>query len=122
MTQEELEDIVLKMLLKSNDEIFIGLNRQLEFAKVISREFSGYGFFTKFLIPDELTIHNINGRICDVLGTFEDHPDETYMFILFINNGRIDTLEGVSFFDWNNDYDKLQVMYAFDDKRDYDLK
>lgn len=121
MLQEELEETVTNMLLDCKDEIFTMLKKQYLQSTVVSREFTGRGFFTTFSVPNELSINNISGIIGDVQATLEGNPNETYMFILFIRDGKVDTLEGVSFYNWDFEYDKLNFMYAFDNRRDYDL-
>lgn len=122
MIHEEFEKIVMDKILDCQDDVFHVLKKQYAQATVISRKFTGCGFFTSFSIPDELAIDSVKGEIHDVFGTFKDNPNETYMFILFIDNGKIDALEGVSFFDWCYDYDKLNLDYGLDDKRDFYIK
>jgi hypothetical protein len=88
---------------------------------IISREFTGRGFFTSFAVPDELVVPGMNGLIRDAIAKFE-YSDLVYLFILFVRNGKIDTLEGVTTYgDWFYDYDKA-ILYYDDDRRYHEIE
>lgn len=121
MIQEKFENNIMKKILDYNSELFLLLQNQHSMASVLKREFTGCGFFTHFLIPDNLKIDNINGDIHDVFATFKN-SSEIYGFRLTITNGFIDTLEGFSISGkWEYNYDEAVLEFGSDDVRDYEI-
>ena len=120
MTHEDFEKVIMEKLLDGEDEVFVMLKKQYSVATVISREFTGRGFFTAFNVPDNLAEISVNGRIDDVKACFDN--SEVYYFILYITAGKIDTLEGFSTLnEWEENYSNAKVVHAYSDKREYDL-
>ena len=109
--QEKLERAVMEMILiHKNDPDGIYLNQYLN-SQILSREFTGVGFFTKFIIPESLIISSESKDIAEVTATFKD-SDIILLFILFIGNGKLDCLEGVVSHEcWRYDYENLQLQY-----------
>jgi len=121
MEQEIFEKIVMDKILDFNEEPFITLKKQYLSSTINSREFTGRGFFTEFSIPDELAVKGMGGLVRDVIAKFED-SDMIYLFILFINDGKIDCLEGVTGFGaWEYNYDKAILQYDFGDRRYHEI-
>ncbi len=111
---------VMEMLLYGEDERFISFKEQYSNAIIASREYTGYGFFTTFNIHDNFVKNSLNGRIDDVMAKLNDN--DIYYFILYITNGKIDTLEGFTIGDsWEYNYEKTKIMYCFHNKREYEL-
>jgi Molecular chaperone, HSP90 family len=123
MTQEELENKVITMLLEGEEEYLKILREQFKNSQIINRDMTGCGFFTKFLISDNIPRISLNGRIDDVMGVFPDAREAEYVFfILYINEGRITTLEAFTTFEeLCYDFSNLNIRYC-DTERIYDLK
>ena len=100
--------------------MFKALRQQFVHAKFRGRDFTGCGFFTYFDVPDEYRIDNLHGHIDDVHALFE-RPEEILCFVLWIENGKIDCLEGFqgSGLDWNNDYTGAKIDYMVKERRYY---
>ncbi|MCL2752459.1 MAG: hypothetical protein FWE62_06880 [Firmicutes bacterium] len=122
MTQEELEKRVMEMILDGEGEPYNLLRKQYENSTVEKREFTGCGFFTYFGIPDEYAVPGVKGRIMSVQALFEG-TQYGYMFILIVNDGRIDALEGFAFYgDWEYNYENANLVYAFDEGRKHEIE
>lgn len=121
MTHENFENLVMNKLLDGPQDFLISLKKQYLSSKVKSRRFTGYGFFTSFSIPDELVDCSLGGRIDDVKARIKQQDDESLFFILYVENGKIDTLEGfMSYGEFENTYDDLEIVYCYD-KRQLDI-
>jgi len=121
MTHEEFEKKVMYKILDGKEEILHVLKKQYENAMVSSRQFTGCGFFTNFSVPDKLVDGKINGRINDLMAKL-NMPNEEFYFILYITDGKIDTLEGFTTLDeWNQNYDLAQLEYFHQDRRELDI-
>lgn len=75
------------------------LRSQLAAAAVSSREYTGVGFFTSFAVPDSCSRLPADGgrwTISDVFGEAAG-VEHGVGFILFIENGALDTLECYTF-------------------------
>ena len=122
MNHDEFERIVMNKLLEGDTEILAAFREQYTQATVVSREFTGVGFFTTFDVPTHLAYGSLRGRIDDVEALFPNN--EEYFFILYISDGKIKTLEGFGAVngDWREDYEEASILYFHDDRREYDLK
>jgi hypothetical protein len=121
MEQEVFERLIMEKMLEPNEEPFITLRKQYLNSVVISREFTGRGFFTGYNIPNELVVEGMGGIIMDISARFDD-SDLVYMFILFVREGKIDCLEGVTVLgDWEYNYDRAILQYEFDDRRHHEI-
>ncbi len=56
VTQEELEHKIMNLLLQGEHPALGILRQQYASAEVASREFTGVGFFTRYLIPDDVPL------------------------------------------------------------------
>ncbi len=89
-----LEKEALKMLIDKDNKNKEILLKQLIVATIITRNFSGSGFFTQFSIPDnvlkiqEKTLSPLRGVYARINGL-----KIGVGFLLFLNEGVIDTLE-----------------------------
>lgn len=121
MTHEEFEKNVMEKLLDGNDEIFKILREQYYQSTVISTEYTGHGFFSKYEVPECFNKSSINGRIDDVMAKFDD--SEIYYFILYITDGKIDTLEGfATLYEWRYNYEKATIVHCYYNKREFDIR
>ncbi len=97
---EEFERAVMQKLLEKNTSINKTLREQYQKPQVISREFTGVGFFTDFKVPEnvfrvtEPLDRAFGDVICEING-IEDFGG----FVLFTENGVIEFLEGYTCYD-----------------------
>ncbi len=113
MNHIEFENKVMNALLKGESEVLQILRRQYEAARIESREFTGVGFFTDFIIDDQKLKLNIDKfNFGDVYGGYNEN-DLKIGFILFIENGYISSLEGYVLEDiiWPENYNILNLYY-----------
>jgi hypothetical protein len=92
LTLVELE--VLAMILTGQHKILKDLRTQLKAARVMGREFTGIGFYTRLWVPNDLKPAIVpRDRIVldDVEATF---GEKSAGFVLFVVDGRLHTLEG----------------------------
>ena len=123
MNQKELEAAVMDKMLDEDNDLFYQLRLQYRNAKVANREITGQGFMTTFVLSDSACCSIIaNGKIDDVKAVFTN-SEEVYFFILYVTEGKIDALEGFStLYEWNTNFNDLEIVYCYDNKRDYTLK
>ncbi len=96
MTLSDLERAALTMLLDGDDANLAVLRAQLSLSRVVSRDPTGAGFFTRLGVPDDaVRVDDWSAVIHDVIGEIAGLDGGAH-FNLFIENGKIDTLEGVS--------------------------
>ena len=95
MNHIELEQELVRAGLDYSDHYSEKFKRQIKSSKVISREMTGVGFFTKYEIPNNLSIHKEMDGIwylgIDLLLGPDKFPGAC---VLFIRKGLISTLEG----------------------------
>jgi hypothetical protein len=73
------------------------MEQQLAAAKVVERDYTDHGFFTKVAVPDSVpTLDRGRWRYEDMPRGFADHPSllAGASFILWIKDGHLVTLEG----------------------------
>jgi len=94
----QFERDIMKKILSENPNVSDRIEKQYESSKVISREFTGVGFFTKFEIFDtSLRLpHSPNLVLGDAHANIQG-LEYGAGFILFVTNGLISTLEGYSY-------------------------
>lgn len=90
----QIESRAMEFLLAGEDAELGVLRDQFALARVAERENTGVGFFTKFHVPKDLPRLERRERIVigDVYGSVEKNLYGVG-FLLFIENGVIDTLE-----------------------------
>ena len=59
MSQEELEDELMRLLLKGDHPILAILRQQDASAKIDSRDFSDVGFFTNFEVSENVPLEEL---------------------------------------------------------------
>lgn len=94
----DLERDVLEMLLAGNYPRLEQLRRQLNACRVRSREMTGVGFWTSLALPQgiEEVGSGLRTRLSDVVATIEG-LEHGAGFVLFIENGLLDNLEGFTY-------------------------
>ena len=100
MTQRQLEERVIELLLAYGDETSGLLLAQAKQLTVKARDFTGVGFYTRFAAPEELKVQTINKRYEGVTVSLK-RPDDTMFFILYIDEGYIHCLEGCAHGEWH---------------------
>jgi hypothetical protein len=105
-----LERTVMEMLLAGDDPELQLLRTQYASAGVAKREMSGVGFFTSFSVDHSLPGVTRPMWIQDVMAEATGVSD-SIRFILWVNDGFIDTLEGWSSGDWPESEPELIRAY-----------
>jgi len=117
----ELERAVLEMLLAGDHPILECLRKQLSLVQVTRREWTGVGFFTDLVIPESAEpAKMLPGRatIGDVLAEIAG-LDHGAGFVLFIEDGKLDFLEGYSYEEpWSEARSEYSLRYRAPNVRD----
>jgi len=107
-----------------NDAVLTSLRNQYKNSTVVSREFSGCGFYTEFSVPDRLasTIGSLCFQIGDVVASFNGISD-ALGFILYVRGGVICLLEGYNSVDdtWPQVYNEVTLSFFPHCERDMKL-
>jgi hypothetical protein len=115
-----LETKVLSALLDGPGTGLATLRRQMSNCRVEDRSFTGVGFFTRLLVPSRIpsaVLASKSVRFGDVLA---DAPGRSPCmgFLLYIESGRLSTLEGYTFDGPMPDPLELVSLSYMDDTRD----
>jgi hypothetical protein len=107
-----LEKSVLDTLLDKSGEPFDTFRRQLSFANVSKREFSGVGFFTELALPDDAPVgRDVSDMTLGDVGAQISGLEHGAGFVLFIRGGAITMLEGYSYDEkWPNSTDEFKLF------------
>lgn len=121
VTFEDFEKNIMLKLLEGDDNTLQILRIQYENAIVKSREFTGTGFYTTFAIPNSVPRLEYNKafQIGDVVGQVDGIRDGVG-FVLFVENGFLNMLEGYTYGDekWPKTIIKYKYEYISGIKRD----
>ena len=113
----QFEEDALRALLAGSGTVLAGLRRQLAFAHVTERTYSGVGVFTTIRVPDELAVDELRARrrawIADVSAVDVPGVQRGIGFVLFVEHGRLATLEAFTFGDeaWPRAVEKYRFEY-----------
>lgn len=114
MNLNEIENLVLNKMLEGDHPSLAVLRDQAIGASVKTREMTGTGFFTEFkLSPNAKPLPALSGKIKigDVLATAKGLRGGMG-FILDINNGFIELLEGYTYDEpWPDQLDEVCLYY-----------
>jgi len=119
-----LEFETLDWLLSGEDPVLELLRKQLASAIAISREFTGYGFYLSFVLPEN--IDKLDEHF-PVRSSFSFGDVEAKLaslkhgagFLLWIKNGFLSTLEGYTYDEeWPRVIDSFELHYLNGKKRD----
>jgi len=109
-----LENRVLGMLLRGEDEALSILRAQAKHAQVSSRKMTGVGFFTEFAVPAETP--RVPGRPTFKLGNVNGTADNVRHglgFLLYVTDGSLSMLEGYTYDEpWPNEVHGLELSYS----------
>lgn len=95
---EQFEFDIMQRIIAENGDLVDSLGRQYAASKVISREFTGFGFYTSFEILDKSL--RLENKANLELGNAEAMLAGLKYgmgFVLFIRDGFIKTLEGYTY-------------------------
>ena len=109
-----LEDQVLEMLLRGQDEVLTVLRQQARQLQVSSREMTGAGFYTEFVVPPDVArvAERPSFKLGDVNGT-ADNLSHGLGFLLYVKDGALSMLEGYTYDEpWPDDVRGLVLRYA----------
>jgi len=116
----EIESRAMELLLHGDDPVLEILREQLRVSKVITREFTGVGFFTYFKVPENTKRieGNKSFKFGDVEAEIEGLKDGAG-FLLHVEKGALDVLEGYSYDEsWPSDIRTFKVSYIHGPGRD----
>jgi hypothetical protein len=114
MEHIEFEKKVIEMLLEGDHPLLSSLRNQYSNSQIISREFTGVGFFTCFIVKQDFPkVIPLDFTISDLGAGFKQESVDI-LFNLFVRNGFLSCLEGytVSRPNWPEDYSKLYLHYC----------
>ena len=116
-----LEAEVMNKLLSGDHRVLESLRGQLANAKVSRRELSGAGFYVHFALDKSVVPRATQAdtlRLGDVVATIEGLAHGAG-FVLFVNDGYLDFLEGYSFDEpWPERVRGFSTRYVTGDERD----
>ncbi len=118
----ELEDRVLDILLRGENETLTILREQSKRIQVSSREMTGVGFYTEFEVTPDAP--RILGRpafkLGDVNGT-AGNVRNGIGFLLYVKDGVLSMLEGYTYDEpWPSEVQGLKLTYSTGADRDID--
>lgn len=93
---DHLEQAVLDKLLAGEHPVLATLRAQADKARVVERERTGVGFFCSFAVPPGVPLAAGDFQIDDVEAELQGLAHGAG-FVLFVRDGRLDTLEGFSY-------------------------
>ena len=95
---DEFERTILDFLLAGDDPTLAALRDQIKAAVIISREFTGVGFFSRIAVPDY--VERLSGRknceLSDVVAHLGGLKHEVG-FVVFVRDGVLKTFEGFTY-------------------------
>jgi hypothetical protein len=115
-----VEQAVLDKLLFGDHPVLVTLRNQTRNARLIKREYTGVGFYCTFeVLPDSPLLEGKgNFEITDVNGETQG-LEHGVGFVLFVRDGRLDTLEGFTFDEpWPASMRDLILRYSREPERD----
>jgi hypothetical protein len=103
----------MERFLAGNESSLQILQQQLNKAKVMSREFTGVGFFSRFEVPAEAQLSDVLTLTLGDVGAQIEGLTAGAGFVLYVRNGRLKQLEGYSYGDepWPSNIRKFDVGY-----------
>jgi hypothetical protein len=125
MNQEKLEQKLMDMFLSGNEPILETLRTQYKNSTINSREFTGVGFYTHYLVNPKTAIstNKKSFELTDITATISKMED-ALGFVLFVRDGYISWLEGytIALDFWPTDYSDVNLIYNYPEgKRDLNI-
>ncbi len=92
------ENAVLAKLFAGNHPLLAALRSQAEKARLVSRDYTGAGFYCTFAVPSEVPPlpQHLDFQFGDVNAKISGLKHGAG-FVVFVRGGRLDTLEGYSY-------------------------
>lgn len=108
----DLERAVLEKLLAGDHPTLVALRAQTEGGRLAGRENTGVGFYCSFEVPPEVpSVSPRDFEVDDVIGELQGLAHGAG-FVLFVRDGRIDTLEGFSYDEpWPQQMSEFNLTY-----------
>jgi hypothetical protein len=111
------EVAVLKKLLDGGHPVLQGLMRQIDRAKIESREYSGAGFFLNFNIDEALALPGGPNFTFGDVAMECSSVEHGIGFLIFVRNGVFLMLEGYTYAeDWPQEIKNFKLHYIVDGK------
>ena len=118
-TLTPLERAVLEKLVSGDSDRYRILQKQIHALRVSERKMTGVGFFTRFSIPNDISklsdeaTFQIGGIGADI-----NDLEHGAGFVLFIEDGQIETLEGYTYDEpWPRNVDSFHLHFIPTSKR-----
>ena len=105
----ELENAVLQAMCEREDSYPVALRSQIKSAEVASRQNTGAGFYTCLKLDQSLAL--LEQKVFDNVFAKISGLNNPMTFVLFVRDGKIDTLEGASVEDNTTDIDFETVRF-----------
>ncbi|HEV7925823.1 MAG TPA: hypothetical protein VGR14_10725 [Verrucomicrobiae bacterium] len=107
-----LEKAVLEMMLDKAGEPFETIRQQLAHASVGERKFSGVGFFTNFVVPEDIAVRrDLRSMEIGDVGAEIAGLQLGAGFLLFIRDGVVSFLEGFTYDEsWPERTDEFRIF------------
>jgi len=114
----DFELAVMEKILQGTHPVLIEIKRQFNSCVVKNRELTGIGFYLYFAVSDSLLDVAIDLQFGDVIADI-DGLENGAGFVIYINNGKLDMLEGYSYEEsWPNSIEKYSLKYLAGNNRD----
>ncbi|MEY4550211.1 MAG: hypothetical protein RL685_6406 [Pseudomonadota bacterium] len=111
-TLNELERAVLDQFLAGGHPVLATLRRQVEHARLVTRGSKGDGFSCHFEVDASAPILQKDFELGDVHAELEGLTNGAG-FLLFVRGGRLDTLQGFSYFEpWPSEIQGFALRYT----------
>jgi len=112
------------MLLRGQDEVLAILRQQGKQPQVSSRQGTGVGFYTEFVVPPD--VPRVLGRPTFKLGDVNgaaDNVNHGLGFLLYVKDGALFVLEGYTYDEpWPDDVRGLVLTYSSKEGRKLDFQ
>jgi hypothetical protein len=115
----DLERKVMQAFIDGEDDILSILREQLEAIVVVNREMTGVGFFTTFVVSDEVRrADDRSFKLGDVIANISGLAHGAG-FLLYVEHGALHMLEGYTYDEpWPKEISAFELTYRSGDQRD----
>lgn len=107
----DLETAALRAIFLETPELAPALERQLEMAVVTERQNSGGGFFTTVKVAEDAPSVNSPTVLGYATHAHISGLKHDFGFVLFMENGRLNTLEGYAYEESTRDLDLTALKF-----------
>lgn len=115
-----IEEAVLKKLLAGSLPLLVQLQQQIEVCSAEKREFTGFGFYTTLVVPENIQrTAGLDFKFGDVIGEIPGLLSGAG-FLLYVKDGVLDMLEGYSYDEpWPTSVNDFNLKYMKGEERDW---